>query len=173
MGFIDPLVWFALELAWLLLAVLAGNQMGHFPYLKFPISKVCIGPNKTWGAYIAGPLYSGTVVALLWDIAPMLTARFGITTIADAFAAGGVIGLGVVCGDQANSLQKRARGKPAGYSSKFDRFDWAFGGGVFACAWLYPHVEPQHVAALVDIAIPAHVYFNRNSYHRGWRKTEH
>ena len=146
--------------------------MGHFPYWKIPVSVRYLGANKTRGAYVAGPLYAASAAAVLWVIEPALSAYFGILTLVDALRVGTVIGLGVVLGDQLNSWQKRLRRMPPGTPSTLDRFDWALGGGLFA--WFFvTNVELSHVLALVDIAAPAHVYFNRNSYLRGWRKTEH
>ena len=165
-------VWYSIELVWLFFPILAANQMGHFPYWKMPVSVRYLGGNKTRGAYVAGPLYAMTAVSVLWVIEPKLSAHFGVLTLGDAFRVGALIGLGVVLGDQLNSCQKRLRGMPQGTPSILDRFDWALGGGIFATLAL-DNVEASHVLALVDIAAPAHVYFNRNSYLRGWRKTEH
>ena len=164
--------WFALEVLWLFLPIAAANQMGHFPYWKEPVWVWGLGSNKTWGAYAGGPLFAVAVTALWWDIEPALSARFGVRTLGDALALGTLIGLGVVIGDQTNSFVKRRRDFKSGAPSITDRFDWALGGGLAALAFV-PNVEPTHVGALVDMAIPLHVYFNRNSHRRGWRKTEH
>ncbi len=172
LGHVEALLWFSMQLVWLLLVITAGNQMGYFPWWKVPVSVRYLGPNKTRDAYIAGPLFAACASTLLWDIEPMLSAHFGVNTFWDALRVGAVVGLGVVLGDHGNSRLKRIRRITVGDSWLLDRIDWAIGGGM-AAYFFVPNVELVHVVALIDIAAPLHVYFNRNSYKRGWRKTEH
>ena len=166
------------DLLWLMLVFIAGNQAGYvnrwgWLFGKKPVSVQLLGPNKTWGAYYAGPLFAVPAVVVLSVCFPITATQFGVTSFFGAVGAGSIIGFGVVLGDHGNSLLKRwvFRIKP-GDSWPTDRFDWALCGSL-AAKLVLSGVTWSDVLLLVVIAVPIHYLGNKNAHERGWRETPH
>ncbi len=159
---------FGSELVWLLLVMLAGNQVKYFPCPKVPVDERWLSKGKTYDAYLAGPLFAGMAAVLLSVLWPFLAMWFGIHTYAQAWLLGALVGLGVVIGDQVNSFIKQRVNRTKAFIG--DRFNWVLGGGIVALVCLR-HVTLEHFAALLVLGTVVHYIGNKNSFKFGWRET--
>ena len=156
------------EILLLFFIALVANQHGYFPWLKKPIPG--LGGNKTYSAYIAGPLFGELAAALAWQPFTPTYVALGVSSLFGAMFLGTCVGFGVVVAEQLNSLYKRSANLESGASFWFDRVDWVVGASVMA-AILLPLLQLWHVAWLVDLGAFAHYFGNKNSFAFNWRKT--
>lgn len=145
------------------LMLLAANQNGFVPFLKQPVSIKYLGPNKTVGAYLFGPLLAGVMGLLItWYYGSAL-----IPTVLGALWAG----LGAVLGDHVKSFFKRRQGiQPGDLWWPWDRVDYVF-GGLTALLLVGAYWDMAGAVLMVMLALAINPIGNRLGYHLKIKKS--